>query len=120
MSGDPWGANPASARDMGKAPPDPVDRRQHLVAARHGKGAARAEIVLHVDGKEEIGVAGHSAVSPARWTPCQIVIRSIFVERDSARRAAGEGAGPAKTRQGDGSGRKLALVQRTIGRRSYG
>ncbi len=83
-------------RDMGKAPPDPVDRRHHLVATRHGEGAARAEIVLHVNGKEEIGIAGHSAVRPSGWTLRQIVMRSIFVERDPARGAAGEGYGPAQ------------------------
>ncbi len=36
----------------------PVDDRHHLVAPWYGKGAVRTEVVLHVDHKKCVAVAG--------------------------------------------------------------
>jgi hypothetical protein len=35
--------------DVLKKPRDPVDDRNHLIAARNGQLPARAEVILHVD-----------------------------------------------------------------------
>src|SRR5206468_1065864 len=49
--------------DMLEAAGERVDDRHYLVAARHGEGAARTEIVLDVDDDEDVLFAGREAVS---------------------------------------------------------
>ena len=61
-----------------------VDDRHYLVALRHGKGAVRTEVVLHVDHNEGVAVAGC-----VNWGQCRmpwpmsilVVISLIWITR---------------------------------------